>query len=274
VTTTVAAGNGIAGVYGDNACNYSPSRVTEAIVVSAVRIADDAVPSWANFGSCVDIFAPGEQVPGAWIKDDSGNASTTATHLSTGTSEAAPMVAGAAAMYLEQNPSASPSDVQSALTSNATSGAISAQGNGSPDKLLYTAFMGVTGNPTPTPTPTPTQTSQPTPTPTPTQTSSCSGSYGVCRPYLQVAPGYGSANLSAFVADTAHLAGKTVYFFVRSGTTGQVRSLGAATVNGQGYANRYLGGLRSGQAMRIYCKINDAPTISNPRSNDVDFHVK
>lgn len=125
VTYAIAAGNDNA-----NACNYSPARVANAITVGATT-SSDARASYSNYGTCLDIFAPGSSITSAWYT------SNTATNTISGTSMATPHVTGAAALYLQSHPSATPSQVSSALTSNATSGVISGVGSGSPNLLLY-----------------------------------------------------------------------------------------------------------------------------------------
>lgn len=130
VTFVVAAGNSNA-----NACNYSPARAASAITVGATT-STDARASYSNFGSCLDIFAPGSAITSAWYT------STTSTNTISGTSMASPHVAGAAALYLQGTPGASPASVASALTGNATSGKVTSAGTGSPNLLLYTGFIG------------------------------------------------------------------------------------------------------------------------------------
>ena len=103
VTYTVAAGNS-----GADACKFSPARVTRAITVSATT-PKDVRPKWANFGSCVDWFAPGVSVTSAWFFSD------TDSHTIGGTSMAAPHVAGVAAQYLQSHPEAGPTAVRDAL---------------------------------------------------------------------------------------------------------------------------------------------------------------
>jgi len=113
VATAVAAGNGNQAGVAQDACRTSPARVTEAMTVSATdRL--DAKASWANYGTCVDWFAPGVAVTSAWID---GNA---AANTISGTSMATPHTAGVAALYLQTNPTASPATVRDALH-NATS---------------------------------------------------------------------------------------------------------------------------------------------------------
>jgi subtilisin family serine protease len=124
VTYAIAAGNSSA-----NAANYSPARVSTAITVGATT-SSDAKASYSNYGSTVDIFAPGSSIIAGY------NTSDTATATLSGTSMATPHVAGAAAIYLAGHPSATPATVSSALVSGATSGVLSSVGSGSPNKLL------------------------------------------------------------------------------------------------------------------------------------------
>ncbi len=100
-----------------NACNGSPSRVTEAMTISATD-STDRKASWANYGNCVDWFAPGVGITSAWFT------SNTATNTISGTSMATPHTAGVAAQYLQTNPSASPATVRSALFNLTTKGIV------------------------------------------------------------------------------------------------------------------------------------------------------
>lgn len=131
VTYAIAAGNGNFLGWPQNACNSSPARVPEAITVSATDNTDKKA-SWANYGTCVDLFAPGVNITSSWNSGDTG------TNTISGTSMATPHVTGAAALYLANNPSASPATVASAINSNATTGVVSSPGTGTPNRLLYT----------------------------------------------------------------------------------------------------------------------------------------
>ncbi len=135
VTYAVAAGNENA-----DACASSPSRITEALVVGATS-ASDTRASFSNFGTCLDLFAPGVSILSAY------NGSDTQAAIASGTSMASPHVAGAAALYLQTNPGSTPSDVAAALVGNATSDVVGNAGDGSPNQLLYTAFIGGGGAP-------------------------------------------------------------------------------------------------------------------------------
>src|SRR5436305_1983095 len=143
VVFCVAAGNGDQFGNPQDACTTSPARAAAAITVSATDSTDHKA-SWANYGTCVDIFGPGVSITSSWFS------STTATNTISGTSIATPHVCGASALYLAGNPPATPAAVVSALTSNATSGVVIGPGTGSPNRLLYTGFIGGGGTPAPT----------------------------------------------------------------------------------------------------------------------------
>jgi subtilisin family serine protease len=125
ITYAVAAGNSRA-----NACTFSPARVPSAITVGATTRTDSRDTSYSNYGTCVDIFAPGSQITSTW------RTSNTATNTISGTSMAAPHVAGAAALVLSANPSATPAQVASALIAKSQPRVTNA-GSGSPNRLLY-----------------------------------------------------------------------------------------------------------------------------------------
>ncbi|GGS36579.1 MULTISPECIES: S8 family serine peptidase [Actinokineospora] len=140
VVYALASGNSNA-----NACNFTPARTPEAITVNA-STRTDARASFSNYGSCSDIFAPGQDITAPW------NTSDTATNTISGTSMAAPHVAGAAAVYLAGHPGATPAQVQTALKDGATKNSIGNPGSGSPNNLL---FVGEGTDPDPDPDPDP-----------------------------------------------------------------------------------------------------------------------
>jgi subtilisin family serine protease len=125
VTYALAAGNSTA-----NACDSSPSRVASAITVGATT-STDARASYSNYGTCLDIFAPGSAITSDWYSSD------TATNSISGTSMASPHVAGAAALVLAGSPSLTPAQVRDNLVNKATTGVVTSPGTGSPNRLLY-----------------------------------------------------------------------------------------------------------------------------------------
>ncbi|GGO43796.1 hypothetical protein GCM10012287_07800 [Streptomyces daqingensis] len=133
VTYALAAGNG--DIFGNpqEACNASPARVPEAITVGATDDTDTRA-SFSNYGTCVDLFAPGVDITSSWITDDS------ATNTISGTSMASPHAAGVAALYLADHPEATPAEVSDALVANATSDKVQDPMTGSPNKLLHSLF--------------------------------------------------------------------------------------------------------------------------------------
>ncbi|WP_331875643.1 S8 family serine peptidase [Longimicrobium sp.] len=124
VTYAVAAGNENA-----DACSVSPASTPGALTVGATA-SNDWRSSFSNWGSCVDLFAPGSAITSAWFTSDS------ATNTISGTSMAAPHVAGVAALYLQSHPTAAPGAVAQAIDSTATSGVV-LDPTGSPNKLLF-----------------------------------------------------------------------------------------------------------------------------------------
>lgn len=125
VTYVVPAGN-----TGTNACSVSPGRVRRAITVGASTLWDSRA-YFSNHGTCVDLFAPGDDILSA------DNASDTATTVRNGTSMASALVAGVIATYLEGTPGALPKTVSAALIRAATSDALRDIKPGSPNRLVY-----------------------------------------------------------------------------------------------------------------------------------------
>jgi subtilisin family serine protease len=133
VTQSINAGVAYAIAAGNNngdACLMSPARTPKAMTVGATTPTDMRA-SFSNYGTCVDIFAPGFNITSAWYTGD------TATYTLSGTSMAAPHVAGVAALYLEQNPTATPQTVMQDMAARATPGKVLSPGTGSPNLLLY-----------------------------------------------------------------------------------------------------------------------------------------
>jgi serine protease len=129
VTVAVAAGNGNVAGRAVDACKVSPARVAEALTVSATN-SSDTKPTWANIGPCVDLFAPGVSITSAWYTSD------TAITTISGTSMAAPHVAGVAAL-LQSDGALAPATIASSLVGGATPNVVVNAGTGSPNLLLY-----------------------------------------------------------------------------------------------------------------------------------------
>jgi subtilisin family serine protease len=135
VVYAIASGNSNA-----DACNFTPARVDEAITVNA-STNTDARASFSNYGTCTDIFAPGQNITSAWHTSD------TATNTISGTSMAAPHVAGAAALVLGASPGLNPAQVANTIYNNATLNKITNPGVGSPNRLLHVAATPTTPGP-------------------------------------------------------------------------------------------------------------------------------
>jgi subtilisin family serine protease len=136
VNSAVDAGNPVvvaAGNNNGNACNYSPARAEGAITVAASDNGDN-LSSFSNWGTCVDIIAPGSSILSAWWTSD------TATNTISGTSMACPHVAGLVANYLSANPNASPAQVKSYIASSTSKDMINLRGTtGTPNYLMYSS---------------------------------------------------------------------------------------------------------------------------------------
>ena len=128
VTVVVAAGNDNA-----NACNYSPARAPNAITVGSTTNTD-ARSSFSNFGTCLDIWGPGSNITSAW------HTGTSATNTISGTSMASPHVAGVAALWLANNPSATPTQVATALFNNSTLNKVTNAGTGSVNRMVHSLW--------------------------------------------------------------------------------------------------------------------------------------
>ena len=128
VTYVVAAGNGNA-----DAATYSPAGLAEAITVGATA-QNDARAEFSNYGSILDIFAPGVGIRSAWIGGNDMSATAS------GTSMASPHVAGVVALYLQSHRTASPATVRSALVGTSTSGVVINPGQETPNRLLFTNY--------------------------------------------------------------------------------------------------------------------------------------
>src|SRR5439155_14407216 len=145
VTYAVAAGNGDGLGNPLDACTVSPARVGSALTVAATDYSDIRA-SWSNIGSCVDLFAPGVTIHSAYpfISPTNTTPTDSGELYMSGTSMASPHVAGAAALVLAANPTATPSQVTAALLGGASAGKVSNPGTGTPNLLLYTG-VSVTG---------------------------------------------------------------------------------------------------------------------------------
>jgi subtilisin family serine protease len=133
VTWVVAAGND-----GVDACTQTPAHTLGTITVGATDRTDwrwyDSPTFQSNWGACLNLFAPGGAIESAWIGSD------TDYTVASGTSFAAPHVAGMAANYLGRNTTATPSTVKSAIVNAATPNVVQDAGTGSPNRLAYSRF--------------------------------------------------------------------------------------------------------------------------------------
>lgn len=137
ITVVVAAGNSNV-----DACTASPAREPSAITVGATTNTD-ARATYSNYGSCLDVFAPGSAITSTWFS------STTATNTISGTSMASPHVTGVAALALETNTSATPAEIATLIKSQATSNKVTSAGYGSSNLLLYSQISSGGGSSTP-----------------------------------------------------------------------------------------------------------------------------
>jgi subtilisin family serine protease len=136
ITVVVAAGNSNA-----DACNYSPSRVPEAITVGATE-SNDSRASYSNYGSCLDVFAPGSAITSTWL-------GTNSTNVLSGTSMASPNVAGVVARFLANNSTLTPAQVANSIIGSSTKGVVLNAGSGSANQLVYLDVLPDTTTTTP-----------------------------------------------------------------------------------------------------------------------------
>lgn len=133
VSNTIASGMAVvvaAGNSGADACQFSPARVPAALTVGATTNAD-ARAAYSNYGSCLDVFAPGSAITSLWFS------SSSATKTVSGTSMASPHVAGVLALMLENNANATPAELVEGIKSRGTANVLSGTGVGSPNLFLY-----------------------------------------------------------------------------------------------------------------------------------------
>ena len=136
VAVAVAAGND-----SKSACETSPAAEPTVLTVGATE-RTDKMASYSNFGTCLDLFAPGTDIISASYNNNTGNSTLS------GTSMASPHVAGALAVKRAQNTSVSAANVQVAVVGDTTPNKVTSMGAGSPNKLLYVPVAGGGGTPT------------------------------------------------------------------------------------------------------------------------------
>jgi subtilisin family serine protease len=127
VYLAVAAGN-----ENQNACNVSPASAP-AVTTVAASDRTDLRASFSNYGSCVDIYAPGVSITSTWLNGG--------TNTISGTSMASPHVAGVAALYKATYGNASQSTINTWLVNNSTANVIRSNPTGTPNRLLYKAAL-------------------------------------------------------------------------------------------------------------------------------------
>ena len=127
VFVAVAAGNSNA-----NACNYSPASAANVTSVAS-STSSDAKSSFSNYGSCTHLYAPGSSITSTWLNGG--------TNTISGTSMASPHVAGVAALYKATFGDASSSTIRTWLINNSTTGVISGNPTGTPNRLLYKSTL-------------------------------------------------------------------------------------------------------------------------------------
>jgi subtilisin family serine protease len=145
LTFVVSAGN-----ENNDACDKSPASTPQAITVGSIRPTTDQRSSFSNYGVCVDVFAPGSSIVSASHNSDTGTA------VFNGTSMSAPHVSGIVARFLQNNPNATPAQVENSIINSATNGVVIDPGVGSPNRLAFAdVIFNNTAPPPPTPGPAP-----------------------------------------------------------------------------------------------------------------------
>ncbi|KAJ3102533.1 subtilisin-like serine protease [Phlyctochytrium bullatum] len=158
ISFAIAAGNSAV-----DACNTSPARVAAALTVGASD-SSDRIATFSNYGSCVDVIAPGVSIISTWIGST--------TNTISGTSMASPHVAGVLALLLGTKSYTTPAAIQADLLALTAANKITSLPAGTPNRLLQVPPVSAVPTSTPVPTPTPT----PTPSATPV---ACAHSYCV-----------------------------------------------------------------------------------------------
>ncbi|MFD4694387.1 S8 family peptidase [Streptomyces sp. NPDC058463] len=127
ILPVVAAGN-----ESQDACDVSPAGADQVLAVGASDD-QDRQADFSNWGTCVEVYAPGADIVSAKL----GGGSTALS----GTSMSSPHVVGVSALYLEQNPAATPQEISDWIAGQATTDVLTELGTGSPDRLLYTGGL-------------------------------------------------------------------------------------------------------------------------------------